>query len=263
MTSKTLIRGGSVVSMDPDIGDLTGDVLIEDDKIVAVEPNISADAEVIDASDSMKGQPIASAVEAARAFAARRLPTQRVGIVLFNGTTKTILPLTSDGDAISSALAEPPPLAHGTHIYDGVATAVGMLEAAHVAAGSIVVLSDGADTGSNVSLESVAAESRGSHIRIYSVGLRNKAFQPGPLQDLAEGAGGTFTGGGVGAFGITGATAAMAGGGATTFDGELGVPSMRSTSARDDSSNFKNSRPMPCGPAGSFAGRRARRCLRT
>ena len=53
MTSKTLIRGGTVVSMDPQIGDLTADVLIEDDKIVSVEPNISADAEVIDASDSI------------------------------------------------------------------------------------------------------------------------------------------------------------------------------------------------------------------
>jgi 5-methylthioadenosine/S-adenosylhomocysteine deaminase len=53
VTSKTLIRGGTVVSMDPQIGDLTGDVLIEDDKIVAVEPNISADAEVIDASGSI------------------------------------------------------------------------------------------------------------------------------------------------------------------------------------------------------------------
>src|SRR6187551_2917016 len=53
MTTKTLIRGGMVVSMDPQIGDLTGDVLIEDDKIVAVRPNISADAEVIDATDSI------------------------------------------------------------------------------------------------------------------------------------------------------------------------------------------------------------------
>ena len=51
MTSKTLIRGGTVVSMNPQIGDLTGDVLVEDDKIIAVEPNISADAEVIDATD--------------------------------------------------------------------------------------------------------------------------------------------------------------------------------------------------------------------
>jgi len=53
MTTKTLIRGGTVVSMDPQIGDLGADVLIEDDKIVTVEPNISADAEVIDATDSI------------------------------------------------------------------------------------------------------------------------------------------------------------------------------------------------------------------
>ncbi len=49
--SKTLIRGGTVLSMDPDIGDLPrGDVLIEDDRIAAVQPEISADAEVIDAT---------------------------------------------------------------------------------------------------------------------------------------------------------------------------------------------------------------------
>lgn len=49
--SRTLIRGGTVLSMDPDIGDLdTGDVLIEDDRIAAVQPEISADADVIDAS---------------------------------------------------------------------------------------------------------------------------------------------------------------------------------------------------------------------
>jgi 5-methylthioadenosine/S-adenosylhomocysteine deaminase len=49
--SKTLIRGGTVLSMDPQIGDLTtGDVLIEDDRIAAVQPQINADAEVIDAS---------------------------------------------------------------------------------------------------------------------------------------------------------------------------------------------------------------------
>jgi 5-methylthioadenosine/S-adenosylhomocysteine deaminase len=48
---KKLIRGGTVLSMDPEIGDLPkGDVLIEDDRIVAVQPEINADAEVIDAT---------------------------------------------------------------------------------------------------------------------------------------------------------------------------------------------------------------------
>jgi 5-methylthioadenosine/S-adenosylhomocysteine deaminase len=49
--SKLLIRAGHVLSMDPDIGDLPrADVLIEDDRIVAVRPEISADAEVIEAA---------------------------------------------------------------------------------------------------------------------------------------------------------------------------------------------------------------------
>jgi cytosine/adenosine deaminase-related metal-dependent hydrolase len=53
MADKKLIRGGTVLSMDPQIGDLTGDVLIEDGTIVAVEPDISADAEVIDAAGNI------------------------------------------------------------------------------------------------------------------------------------------------------------------------------------------------------------------
>ncbi len=46
---KILLKGGTVLSVDPDVGDLpVGDVLIEDDRIVAVAPSIDADAEVID-----------------------------------------------------------------------------------------------------------------------------------------------------------------------------------------------------------------------
>jgi 5-methylthioadenosine/S-adenosylhomocysteine deaminase len=51
MSDKLLIRGGTVLSVDPSVGDLPrGDVLIEDDTIVAVQPEISADAQVIDAA---------------------------------------------------------------------------------------------------------------------------------------------------------------------------------------------------------------------
>jgi cytosine/adenosine deaminase-related metal-dependent hydrolase len=51
MTNRILIRGGTVLTMDPRLGDLEpGDVLIEDDRIVAVDRNIDADAEVVDAT---------------------------------------------------------------------------------------------------------------------------------------------------------------------------------------------------------------------
>lgn len=51
MSRRTLIKGGQVLTMDRALGDLPGaDVLIEDDRIAAVERGIEADADVIDAS---------------------------------------------------------------------------------------------------------------------------------------------------------------------------------------------------------------------
>lgn len=49
MTDRLLLRSGHVISMDPDIGELPqGDVLIEDGRIVAVQREIGADADVLD-----------------------------------------------------------------------------------------------------------------------------------------------------------------------------------------------------------------------
>ena len=51
MSDKLLIRGGTVLSMDRAIGDLPrADVLIDGDTIAAVETDISADAETVDAT---------------------------------------------------------------------------------------------------------------------------------------------------------------------------------------------------------------------
>lgn len=47
--TRTLLRGGHVLSMDPAIGVLsTGDVLIDGDRIAAVAPRLDVDAEIID-----------------------------------------------------------------------------------------------------------------------------------------------------------------------------------------------------------------------
>jgi 5-methylthioadenosine/S-adenosylhomocysteine deaminase len=52
MTQRRLIRNGTIISMDPGIGDLsTGDLLVEDGTIRAVAPDLgTVDAEVIDAT---------------------------------------------------------------------------------------------------------------------------------------------------------------------------------------------------------------------
>jgi cytosine/adenosine deaminase-related metal-dependent hydrolase len=51
MADRLLIRGGSVVSMDPDVGDIAkADVLVDGDSIAQIGPDISADAKEIDAT---------------------------------------------------------------------------------------------------------------------------------------------------------------------------------------------------------------------
>jgi 5-methylthioadenosine/S-adenosylhomocysteine deaminase len=50
MADRLLLRGGTVLTLDPDLGDLAkGDVLIEGDRIAQVAPELDADAEVVDA----------------------------------------------------------------------------------------------------------------------------------------------------------------------------------------------------------------------
>jgi tight adherence protein B len=147
---------------------------------------------LMDASNSMKGAPITSALDAARAFAAKRNPNQRLAILTFNASSNVALPFTTSQAAIGQALARQPQLQYGTHIYDGVAQSVALVQAAGLSAGAVILLSDGADTGSTIALDTVAKNARDAHVRVFTVGLGSTNFHPGPLQQLAQTTGGTY-----------------------------------------------------------------------
>src|SRR5206468_3710491 len=72
---------------------------------------------VIDTSNSMRGAPIRGAMDAARAFAARRNLNQRLSLLAFNSSNELLLPFTRSQTRIRNALARTPGLAGGTHIY--------------------------------------------------------------------------------------------------------------------------------------------------
>jgi tight adherence protein B len=148
---------------------------------------------VVDSSDSMQGRPIAAAMSAARAFAARKNPKERLALVTFNGAPKVVLPFTTASDKITAALAQTPAVSYGTHIFDAVAQAETLLRGSKVDAGTIVVLSDGADTGSTAKLADVAAAARADHVRIYAIGLHSPHFDPSTLTALAAQGGGEYT----------------------------------------------------------------------
>ena len=165
---------------------------------LTVDPASAADAGefavvlVIDASNSMRGEAIEGAVEAARAFAAQRGPNQAVAVLAFNRKTRVVLPFTTSAEEIDAALAAPPPLARHTHMRDAVDEALMLLGAERATVGSIVLLSDGADTGSAVAEGAVLDRAREAGVRIFSVGLRSRAFDTAPLVSLADRTGGEY-----------------------------------------------------------------------
>lgn len=156
-----------------------------------VEPGDAAGARtfgsvlVIDTSESMRGAPIAAAMDAARSFAARRPARQRLGVVFFSRDARLALAPTSDARRIRAVLAASPPLQRGTHIYDATTVALRALARAKVSAGSLVVLSDGADVGSARSAAATAASARATRTRVFTVGLRSRSYDGSTLQELA------------------------------------------------------------------------------
>jgi tight adherence protein B len=147
---------------------------------------------VVDASDSMRGAPIAAAMNAARTFAARRAAGEELAVVTFNSAVNVALPFTQSTAKIGVALDKAPRLAYGTHIYDAVDRAVRLLAGSHLDSSAIVLLSDGADTGSSVNLAKTVAAAKAAHVRIFTVGLRSKAYDPVSLKGLAAGADGLY-----------------------------------------------------------------------
>jgi tight adherence protein B len=148
---------------------------------------------LIDASNSMKGKPIAGAMAAARAFEAKRNPGQQLALITFNNATHTLLNFTTDSAAIKTALARTPTLALGTHIYDAIGAADQLLRTSGIKVGAIVLLSDGKDVGSTTNPNDALNRIKDAKTRIFSVGLQSKQFDPATLQKLASDTDGTFS----------------------------------------------------------------------
>jgi Mg-chelatase subunit ChlD len=148
---------------------------------------------VIDSSQSMAGASIRQAMLAAQTLAAQRSGRQEIGVIEFNRTSRQVLPLTSDPASIKMALSHAPTLAFGTHIYDATLLAIRQLHSSGVAAGSVIVLSDGADVGSTVTQQAVASAAAADHVRVYTVGVDDRFFDARTLRGLARASFGSYT----------------------------------------------------------------------
>lgn len=147
----------------------------------------------VDASDSMAGKPFAAALAAAAAFAQHRTANEQIALVAFNRRINVVQRPTASGTVLARALARRPALAYGTRIYDALARSLALLEQGQISAGSIVLLSDGADIGSRSDLAAIVARAKRDRVRIFTVGLRSGAFKAAPLRAIAAGTGAAFT----------------------------------------------------------------------
>jgi tight adherence protein B len=146
----------------------------------------------IDASRSMKGKPFAAGIAAARSFVAHRGQNERIGLVAFNGGVHVLQPPSLSAQELGLALSHAPGLAYGTRIFDALDRSLALLVRDKVTTGAIVLLSDGADVGSNTTLVQAVSQARARHVRVFTVGLRSKAFDDTALRAIAEQTGGAY-----------------------------------------------------------------------
>jgi tight adherence protein B len=147
---------------------------------------------LVDASNSMEGAPIQGAMNAARAFLAERRPSLPVAVVAFNHGQTTLAEFTTDGAALSAALQATPPLAEGTGIYDALVQAADLARQQGLERVSVVLLSDGADVGSEAGRAAAIQALTGAKARVIAVGLRSPQYDPATLRSLALRTEGTY-----------------------------------------------------------------------
>lgn len=142
---------------------------------------------VLDASNSMKGEKLRAATNAIDAFLAAAPDDVQIGLVTFAGRVQQTISPTTDHQSIVDELARVE-LKPGTKMYDAVAEGVAL--AGEEGARSLLVLSDGADTGSATTIDELSTTASGAGVVVDVVALAQSAEQQATLDGLATAAGG-------------------------------------------------------------------------
>jgi tight adherence protein B len=147
---------------------------------------------LIDASNSMKGAPIAGAMAAARAFMAERKKLLPVAVIAYNPEITVLTDFTTDTEQLAQAVGTTPSTAEGTHIYDALIEASELAEEKGYARTTAVLLSDGHRRGVQASRADALAALNEANVRVISVGLRSPQYDPETLLSMARNTGGAY-----------------------------------------------------------------------
>jgi Ca-activated chloride channel family protein len=141
---------------------------------------------VLDVSRSMEATDVAptrlAAAQAAVSSFLDVIPSSiRVGAVVFSGSARVVTPPTQDRFALEQALGAVE-TSQDTFIGDGLARSleslVGEWERRGVTPASVLLLSDGRDTGSTVAPERAAAAAQANGVHVYTIAVGDPSAAP-------------------------------------------------------------------------------------
>ncbi|MBI2941129.1 MAG: VWA domain-containing protein [Chloroflexi bacterium] len=175
--------------------------IIEDSKsvpVASVDPTTTNPASItvvlgLDASGSMEGKPLADAVAALTAFVDRLAPNDQVATVRFGGGGCVVQPgpgPTADRLSVVDFLRGSRAVGD-TPLYDATLLAIQTSLRAPGGRRMVVILTDGDDTCSKVSADTVVAAAVRNGIPLYFIGL-GPDLKPAVLENLARLTGGAY-----------------------------------------------------------------------
>jgi len=136
----------------------------------------------LDVSDSMRGSRFEAAKQAALAYVAEAPEDVAIGLVTFAGSVTVVQQPTTDRDRLASSVKSLQ-LSPGTMLYDGLLESIAQL--GDDGQRQVVVLSDGADTGTTA-LGDVVSTAKRSGVTVIAVALEQSAANEAKLRDITD-----------------------------------------------------------------------------
>jgi VWFA-related protein len=127
-------------------------------------------AVAVDTSGSMQGAPLETARASVRQLLEQMGPRDRAALVAFGRTVEVAQDLTNDREALNRALDG---LTAGgdTALYDGTFQAISLAAQHSLGRRAVVVITDGEDTHSNLTLDDVIGKAREANTPVSVIGL--------------------------------------------------------------------------------------------
>jgi len=145
---------------------------------------------VLDASTSMKGEPLTAAKDAAKGFLGVLPSTVQVAVVSFASTPEVLSEFSTDRED-SAAAIDSIDVAGETALYDGVVAGAGLFDGRGQARRVVVLLSDGGDTVSQAPVEDAIAALLAAGISFYAVELQSPENDGAGIARMAAATDGT------------------------------------------------------------------------